>query len=212
MSFPRSLRKRKVSQDDFVGVGVCPRWVAFPAVQFLVRRNSCCVVRFSVAQGVREDGSTKVRAVDHFSWSAPLEGETGWSKRRRKESSVNGCTLLPEAVHHDHIDDLAVVMRRFREVCGEIPGLFKADIDAAFRRIPLKPGHRWAAAVAYQYRGETMLSVHRACPFGSCSAVYNWERVGAMLCTLGRRLLNIALLRYVDDYFAPERRAPCINN
>jgi hypothetical protein len=49
------------------------------------------------------------------------------------------------------------------------------------------------------------MSVHNACPFGSCSAVYNWERVGSMLATLARRVLKIAVLRYVDDFFGPER-------
>ena len=158
-----------------------------------------------MAQGVKVDGSVKVRAVDHFSWSAPRHGQTGWSKRCRKQHSVNGATLVPETVRHDHIDDLAVVMRKFRTLNGHTPGLFKADVDAAFRRIPLRPDHRWAAAVAYRYRGQIMMAVHRACPFGSCAAVYNWERVGALLCTLGRRLLNMALLRYVDDFFGPER-------
>ena len=51
-----------------------------------------------------------------------------------------------------------------------------------------------------------MVTEHMACPFGSCSAVYNWERVGSLLATLGRRVLNLALLRYVDDFYAPERQ------
>ena len=34
-------------------------------------------------------------------------------------------------------------------------GAVKIDIDAAFRRIPLKPAHRWAAGVAFA----TMLEV-----------------------------------------------------
>lgn len=52
---------------------------------------------------------------------------------------------------------------------------------------------------------QTMVAVHKACPFGSSSAVYSWERVGSLLNTLARRILNLALLRYVDDFFAPER-------
>ena len=40
-----------------------------------------------------------------------------------------------------------------RDCC--VPGLLKIDIDAAFRRIPLKPAHRWAAGVAFA----TMLEV-----------------------------------------------------
>ena len=52
---------------------------------------------------------------------------------------------------------------------------------------------------------QAMVSVHTACPFGSSSAVYSWERVGAMLATLAVRVLHLATLRYVDDFFAPER-------
>ena len=37
-------------------------------------------------------------------------------------------------------------------IVGVIPGLFKADIDAAFRRIPVKPAHRWACGVAFRVR------------------------------------------------------------
>ena len=32
---------------------------------------------------------------------------------------------------------------------GEVPGLWKADIDAAFRRIPVRPEHRWACGIAF---------------------------------------------------------------
>ena len=31
--------------------------------------------------------------------------------------------------------------------------MFKADIDAAFRRIPVKPAHRWACGVAFRVMG-----------------------------------------------------------
>ena len=209
----------------------------------------CCAVmgmfacRFGVVQGTKSDGSVKVRAVDHFSWSckyhkvcpsgnlhdAGLLCPFGFkectiskqrkasSKKRKRLCSVNGSTVVPETIQHDHIDQLAVVLKGARERYGALPGIFKADVDAAYRRIPLDPAHRWAAAIAYRRGKDIMLAVHRACPFGSCSAVYNWERVGAMLCTMGRRILKLALLRYVDDFFAPERRGhvclgavPCV--
>ena len=41
--------------------------------------------------------------------------------------------------------------------------------------------------------------------FGSVAAVHAWERVGAVLCKIARIVLRIALYRYVDDFFAPER-------
>ena len=67
------------------------------------------------------------------------------------------------------------------------------------------PSHRWACGVAYRVHGEAMWAVHHACPFGALASVHAWERIGAALCFLGRKLLNLALLRFVDDFFAPDR-------
>ena len=47
--------------------------------------------------------------------------------------------------------------------------------------------------------------MHNATPFGAVASVYAWERIGAVLCCIARRLLHMALFRYVDDFFAPER-------
>lgn len=86
----------------------------------------------------------KVRAVDHFSWSA-----AGSSPRKRKRTrreikarSINGMTVVPEVMKHDHLDDLAAALVMCYDALGTVPALWKADIDAAFRRIPIKPEHR----------------------------------------------------------------------
>ena len=118
---------------------------------------------------------------------------------------MNGFCALPEKVHHNHIDDLAAGMAKFLLLLGTLPGLFKADMSAAFHRIPLKPAHRWAAGVAYKAGDVVWVSWHRACMFGATSSVYNWERLGALLATILIRVLKICLFRYVDDLFAPER-------
>lgn len=52
---------------------------------------------------------------------------------------------------------------------------------------------------------EVFVSSHAACPFGATASVVAWERVGSALTAIVRRFLRIALLRYVDDLFAPER-------
>ena len=75
------------------------------------------------------------------------------------------------------------------------------------RRIPLKPEHRWASAVAYKRKGSIVISLHNACPFGATSSVYHWEKLGAFISAAVRKLLRIAVFRYVDDMFAPERYA-----
>ena len=43
------------------------------------------VPRFGVEQGVKPDGSVKIRAIDHFSWSAS-DAVTAGMKRTRQRS------------------------------------------------------------------------------------------------------------------------------
>ena len=85
--------------------------------------------RFGVEQGVRADGTVKVRPVDHFSWSNAPRG----SRAQKKAGSVNGSCALPESIAHDHLDSYAVAMHRFIELVDELPGQWKSDIDSAFR-------------------------------------------------------------------------------
>ena len=177
---------REVTEQDLHDYRLCPR--------------------FGVEQGLKADGSCKVRAVDHLSWSVAPDGKPSfYTKRQQKEHSVNGCTVVPVEISHDHIDKLALVMKSFIGHMSVLPGLFKADVNAAFRRVPLRPDHRWCAAVVYRHEGKIFIVVHMSSPFGSKSAVYNWERVGCALSALARRVLHIGVLRYVDDFAAPER-------
>ena len=125
---------------------------------------------------MRPDGSTKVRPVDHLSWWSDPDatGNARMSKKRMKvhvafvenasflyaitacdlqEASVNGKCVIPEKIKHHHLDDLIDGMKHFISVINVLPGLWKADVDAAFRRIPLRPEHRWAAAIVFACKG-----------------------------------------------------------
>ena len=53
--------------------------------------------------------------------------------------------------------------------------------------------------------GQVLVSWHRASPFGAVASVHSWERVGALLCKIARCTLRLAIFRYVDDFFAPEK-------
>ena len=54
------------------------------------------VPRFGVEQGLREDGTVKSRAIDNMSWCvAPEEAKQFLSKKKQKELSINGCTVVP---------------------------------------------------------------------------------------------------------------------
>ena len=70
-----------------------------------------------------------------------------------QEASVNGKCVIPEKIKHHHLDDLIDGMKHFISVMNVLPGLWKADVDAAFRRIPLRPEHRWAAAIVFACKG-----------------------------------------------------------
>ena len=124
--------------------------------------------RFPVIQGEREDGRPKVRPVDHFSWSAPPVGaEKREGKKQMRCNSINGRTVMPEKMKYDHIDELTQVAKwifndlkvwvdySFLSMIAHVfvqvvPGIWKADIKAAFRRMPICKEHRWAAAIAFK--------------------------------------------------------------
>jgi hypothetical protein len=77
-----------------------------------------CVPRFGVEQGVKQDGTKKVRAVDHFSWSQ----SSGQKKRRRrdvKSESINGHFTPEMTIKHDHLDDLLAAMRLQHDITGQ---------------------------------------------------------------------------------------------
>jgi len=145
---------------------------------------------------------------------------------------VNGHVLPGERLAHDTLDELVRVLVRFKSVVGSSPWLLKvsplppsrhrrciawvaplgqADIKSAFKHIPVCPSQRWACGVAFKAKGTTFVCRHVSCPFGAVGSVHGWERVGAGIAFIARKYLKIATLRYVDDFFGPERSAhgPC---
>jgi len=160
------------------------------------RDDTCLLHPRFVATQNQADGSVKRRAVDHFSWSPGSAG---------KDDSTNGFVVRNEKMCHDTLDALHDACRVFVERVGSIPGLFKADIDAAFRRIPVKPEHRWIAGIAFLNKGRAYKAMHFASPFGAVSSGHAWERIGAAIAHIAVYFLRIPVLRYVDDYFGPER-------
>ena len=181
------------------------------------------VPRFGINQGLKQDGSVKVRAVDHFSWSSP-DGRRKRKKGEMMECSVNGRYGLDIDMKHDHLDDLFGSMQiHWQQTCAvkictninmikhfaarKAPALMKADIDSAFRRIPVRDDHRWAAAVTWLYKKEAWTTTHIGMPFGAAASGIAWHKIGHLLSMIGREMLGLPLFRYVDDYFAVDRRA-----
>ena len=144
--------------------------------------------RFSVVQGTRANGMPKVRAVDD---------ETA--------AGLNPVCIPTEKLKVHGIDRLRALIHFFVTTIGCLPELFKGDIDAAYRRIPIRPEHRWTAWVVFRHQGTTFASNHKSMMFGAVAAVHAWDRVGSLLVYLLRALLKIPALRYVDDFFSADR-------
>ena len=102
---------------------------------------------------------------------------------------VNGATSPAERLRHETIDDLFRLAKRVadtairappslsspeggparvraRQVSDDIT-LIKADVDAAFRRCPLRPDHRRFAYVAFKHKGAAVIARHNSLPFGT---------------------------------------------
>ena len=137
---------------------------------------------------MRADGSIKIRPIDDM-----------------RRSKVNEATCASEKLKCDTIDALLDAMKSIALATNCELGLFKADIDSAYRRVPLAVSERTLAYVVYLFEGVPHVSGHLACPFGSIASVHNWDRIGSLLRAIGRRILHIILLRYVDDFFGPDR-------
>ena len=76
------------------------------------------------------------------------------------------------------LDDLHESMRDMAADAQSPLVLYKADIDAAYRRVCIEPDQMQFAAVVFRYKGEVWISVHYANPFGGVACVHNWDRIG----------------------------------
>eukprot|EP00969_Alexandrium_andersonii_P074443 3283423-Alexandrium_andersonii.AAC.1 len=95
-------------------------------------------------------------------------------------------------------------MCELAECEGAAPAVWKADVDSAYRRVPVEPSHRHLLAVAVRVAGVVWVAEHVALPFGCTGSVHGWDRPGAAVAFLVRKLLRLPALRYVDDYFGAE--------
>ena len=143
--------------------------------------------RFGVVQA-RSNGDMRVRAVDDLT-----------------RTKVNGSTSAGEKFRPESVDALYRVARAVAQGTRERIAFFKADIDAAFRRLPAMPVHRRFLSFAFLAQGVAHVAQHLAMPFGAVASVHAWERFGALISHLVRRLLFIPMLRFVDDLCSAER-------
>ena len=160
--------------DAKLGRMTMPRiWSGKASEEFLYAR------RFAVVQ------NDKVR---------PIDDETG--------CGLNGCCKPCEKYNNESLDQFMCLIESFFAESGSVPHVWKADIDAAYRRVPVRDEDRWATGTAFKHGDSIWLAEHLATPFGSIGSVYAWYRIGACIATLARRTLHIPVLRYVDDSFS----------
>ena len=137
--------------------------------------------RFAVIQGKKPDGSPKVRPIDDLT-----------------RSGCNAATETTEKLSYESLDALLTVLRALEKAVGSDLTLWKADIDSAFRRIPLLKEHRQYANIAFLHKGNVVTAEHWATPFGGVSSVHHWERAGNLIKAIARRLLHLPVLRRVS--------------
>ena len=142
--------------------------------------------RFAVEQA-KPDGSTKPRPCDDMS-----------------ESGLNPCLQTVERIQMHGVAHLKACIAKFMMLTGLCPCLWKADIDAAYRRIPVYASHRCLLGVVFMVKGVIWFAQHIACPFGLSGSVYAWDHLGALLRAIAVKVLRIPLFRYCDDFFACE--------
>ena len=82
-----------------------------------------------------------------------------WASRGGRDNSENGFPYPAVKHQHDNVDQPTLETRQFKRVVWVVPGLLKADIDSAFRRVPARDEHKWAGGVAFKLNGQVCCSI-----------------------------------------------------
>ena len=104
--------------------------------------------------GLKPDGSIKIRPIDDMT-----------------VSMINAATWAKEKLSCDTLDLFFASMQRLEHLVEGPKKLWKADIDAAFRRIPIRKDHRQYAQIVLQIGEDVLTSQHLTMMFGSVSSV-----------------------------------------
>ena len=166
-------------------------------------RDALLAARFGVEQGLTEHGDVKVRPVDDLSASGKscllVLACLHWSVY----AGVNGCCEQEEKLTNDGVGLLFQVAREFTEQVGEHPSLWKADIDSAYRRLPLKAADR---LVLHPLLVSTMViaQLHAMCQMGRLYMLHCQWTMDAVR-TLGNALRRHWECRRLGSYRVLDR-------
>ena len=95
-----------------------------------------------------------------------------------RRSGCNEATATSEKLTYESMDLFLQTIREMEQRVGKELSFWKADIDSAFRRIPIRPQDREYSYIAFRYNGNVVVAKHLALMFGSVASVHHWERVG----------------------------------
>lgn len=178
--------------SDFLG---CRNW--FPAPRF-----ACDTLRpaFSILQeagmNVRSfEMKRKVRAIDDL-----------------HASQVNDAAVIKERLVLPGVDSIGAHLRLLRETHPhEALSGFAVDQVAAFRTIPLMPGHRKYGVTQLwdEDRNVPAWMVLQGLSFGSAASMQSYCRVSRFIQHVARKVFKLPLTGYIDDYWLLDR-ADCV--
>ena len=140
--------------------------------------------RFCIEQGTRADGSVKLRAIDDMT-----------------RSGLNAITWASEKLQYEAFDAMLGCIREAHACHGPKLRLWKADVDSAYRRVPVEESSQNDAWIVFMRNNQPVAARHFALPFGSIASVHNWDRIGELLKAIVRQVLHVPVLRFVDDFF-----------
>ena len=119
---------------------------------------------------------------------------------RSTESEINDATgVKGQKMQSDTLETL-VWLSLFWLYFGAMPLLFKADIESAFRKCPVKPGHFQFAAVVFTAFGKPCIAEQRVCPVGAVASVWSFHRLVMGFCHGRGTHLHLVVCQYVDDH------------
>eukprot|EP00438_Fugacium_kawagutii_P030337 Skav223220 [mRNA] locus=scaffold2231:82321:89075:+ [translate_table: standard] len=118
-----------------------------------------------------------------------------------RRSFLNQTVHVTDAPHHDDVGTFVHLIHE-HAVRGLSAQVWAQDLDGAYRQFPLRD-----VATAYcilQLPQGPLLLRHHSLSFGAVASVWAFNRCADSLCFLARRLLQVCVGHFVDDFIGVE--------
>ena len=130
------------------------------------RGKRCVTRRFGKDEGLKPDGSQKIRPIDDYTAS--------W---------VNAATAPTDRLVLQTLDDALVAARALETALQHPVQIWKADHKGAYRQVPVRTEHLPAMYISiFQPAADGVapqlrVAQHTAMPFGAVGAVHGYQRL-----------------------------------